>query len=79
MPTQNTMDDAADMLSAFARYEMEASTIDLVDAETGAPLSAKSSRARGQVLRSTSLGISTSTFVGRSRRSPARPWNVTVW
>ena len=45
MPTQNTMDDAADMLSAFARYEMEASTIDLVDAETGAPLSAKSKAA----------------------------------
>lgn len=45
MPTQNTMDDAADMLSAFARYEMEASTIDLVDAETGAPLSARSKAA----------------------------------
>lgn len=45
MPTRNTMDDASDMLSAFARYEMEDSTIDLVDAETGAPLSAKSKAA----------------------------------
>lgn len=42
MPTRDTMDDAADMLSAFARYEMDESTIDLFDAETGAPLSAKS-------------------------------------
>ena len=42
MPTRDTMDDGADMLSAFARYEMDDSTIDLFDAETGAPLSAKS-------------------------------------
>ena len=76
MPTQNTMDDAADMLSAFARYEMEASTIDLVDAETGAPLSAKSKPRSRTVLRSTSLGISTSDSSSRRKRagsSPARP------
>ena len=42
MPTRDTMDDGADMLSAFARYEMDDSAIDLFDAETGAPLSAKS-------------------------------------
>lgn len=42
MPTRDTMDSGADMLSAFARYEMDDSTIDLFDAETGAPLSAKS-------------------------------------
>ena len=42
MPTRYTMDDGADMLSAFARYEMDDSAIDLFDAETGAPLSAKS-------------------------------------
>ena len=42
MPTRDTMDDGADMLSAFARYEMDDSAIDLFDTETGAPLSAKS-------------------------------------
>ena len=42
MPTRDTIDDGADMLSAFARYEMDDSAIDLFDAETGAPLSAKS-------------------------------------
>lgn len=42
MPTRDTMDSGADMLSAFARYEMDDSAIDLFDAETGAPLSAKS-------------------------------------
>lgn len=42
MPTRDTMDDGADMLSAFARYEMDDIAIDLFDAETGAPLSAKS-------------------------------------
>jgi hypothetical protein len=42
MPTRDTMDDGADMLSAFARYEMDDAVIDLFDAETGVKLSAKS-------------------------------------
>jgi hypothetical protein len=42
MPTRDTMDSGADMLSAFARYEMDDSAIDLFDAETGVKLSAKS-------------------------------------
>jgi hypothetical protein len=36
------MDSGADMLSAFARYEMDDAVIDLFDAETGVKLSAKS-------------------------------------
>jgi hypothetical protein len=42
MPTRDTMDSGADMLSAFARYEMDDAVIDLFDAETGVKLSAKS-------------------------------------
>ena len=45
MPTTNTMDDASDMLADFARYEMDASTLTLVNASTGAPLSERSAAA----------------------------------
>ena len=47
MRTTNTMDDASDMLSDFAKYEMQDSTIDLVNAVTGEPLSRKSKAALG--------------------------------
>lgn len=45
MDTTNTMDDASDMLADFARYEMDASTLTLVNASTGAPLSERSAAA----------------------------------
>ena len=47
MNTLNTMDDASDMLADFAKYEMEDSTVDLVNAETGAKLSKNSKAAFG--------------------------------
>jgi hypothetical protein len=47
MNTLNTMDDATDMLADFAKYEMEDSTVDLVNAETGAKLSKNSKAAFG--------------------------------
>ena len=42
METTNEMNDASDMLEDFARYEMDAATMDLFNATTGEPLSDRS-------------------------------------